>query len=434
MRGGFVIDTQPITDLELEGELTGVLRGSWGFRPFEGPRYRLRTSRPAQWIIASKDASALIVSREDTLRLQSPHVCCVSEVIVRDEQGKTISTDWKPTKADEIEVKVPLQNASAGSVTMLIKKFGLREADEIPLHTYAEAGRLDGFNIHAGDTEGILRGTRLDEVVAINVAGVAFTPGALARANQQDELKLSLRDPVARTMLSAGDSVVAHVTLKDGRVLDLKTTIGMARPRVALLSKSVQLDQDASEPKVHLGNPETLPQDGHLSFVLKAEVPESFLSTEKIEVATADESFRVLLTFKDGNLTLQDSKTVFAALDPMKLLGPSAFGPLKFRPVTGDAIDGDWQPLVTLVRIPEFTGVHCVLAATKQCALSGDKLFLLDSVSTDAAFINSVTVPEGFMEYAISIPPFKGKTLYFRLRDDPSTVNSVVVPVSTAQQ
>ena len=39
---------------------------------------------------------------------------------------------------------------------MLIKKFGLREADEIPLHTYAEAGRLDSFSVHAGDAEGVL--------------------------------------------------------------------------------------------------------------------------------------------------------------------------------------------------------------------------------------------------------------------------------------
>ena len=31
---------------------------------------------------------------------------------------------------------------------MLVKKFGLHEVDEIPLHTYAEAGRLDSFGIH----------------------------------------------------------------------------------------------------------------------------------------------------------------------------------------------------------------------------------------------------------------------------------------------
>ena len=46
----------------------------------------------------------------------------------------------------------------------------------------------------------------------------------------------------------------------------------------------------------------------------------------------------------------------------MKLLGPSAFGPLKFRPVNGDGISGDWQPLVNLVRVPMLKAVHCIAA------------------------------------------------------------------------
>jgi hypothetical protein len=128
---------------------------------------------------------------------------------------------------------------------------------------------------------------------------------------------------------------------------------------------------------------------------------------------------------------MQDSKTVLAEIDPMKLLGPSAFGPLKIRPVSADGISGDWQPLVNLVRIPLLREVHCV--PEKQCTLSGDKLFLLDSVSSDADFANSVTVPEGFVEDALAIPPPKGKTLYIKLRDDPATIDTVTLPVPQSQ-
>ena len=142
----------------------------------------------------------------------------------------------------------------------------------------------------------------------------------------------------------------------------------------------------------------------------------------------------MLLSFKDGNLTLQDSKTVFAVLDPMKLLGPSAFGPLKFRPVTADGVDGDWQLLVNLVRVPTLKGIRCVPAPEKQCTLNGDKLFLLDSVSTDADFANAVSVPEGFVEDALAIPPTRAKTLFIKLRDDPDTVDTVTLPMLTAQQ
>ena len=433
MRGGFLVETQALQSADLEGEVTGTLRGGWGFHSFEGPHYRLRSSRPAQWIVASKDASALIVGREDTLHLQSPDACCVSEVKVNDEQGKALETEWKTTKPDELEVKVPLQKATAGSVTMVIKKFGLREADEIPLHTYAEAGRLDSFSIHAGDADGVLKGTRLDHVASLEVNDLRFHPDSLTRANQQDELKLTTPDASVRTKLHSGDSILVHVTLKDGRVLDLKTEVESQRPAVSVLSKSVQLDQAVS-PAVRLGSQDELPQDGRLNFFLKAQVPETFPSTEKIEVATADESFRVMLSVKDGNLTLQDSKTVFAVLDPMKHLGPSAFGPLKFRPVTFDGIDGDWQPLINLVRVPTLTGIRCISAPEKQCTLNGDKLFLLDSVSTDADFANSVTVPAGFVEDALAIPPTKTKTLYIKLRDDPVTVDTVTLPALTPQQ
>jgi hypothetical protein len=430
--GGFSIETQALQSADLDGEVTGILRGSWGFHPFDGPHYRLRPSRPAQWTVASKDASALIVGREDTLHLQSSAACCVSGVKLKDQQGKLIDTEWKSPKPDELEVKVPLQKADAGSVIMLIKKFGLRDADEIPLHTYAEAGRLDSFSTHAGDADGVLKGTRLDQVESLEVNGLRFIPDTLSRAHQQDELKLTTSDAAAKTKLHPGDSMVVRATLKDGRVLDLKSQVEAPRPAVSVLSQSVQLDQTSSPPNVHLGSDNELPQDARLNFFLKTRMPETFPSTEKIEVATADESFRVLLSFKDGNLTLQDSKTVFAVLDPMKLLGPSAFGPLKFRPVTADGTDGDWQPLVDLVRIPMLKEIHCE-PAEKRCTLSGDKLFLLDSVSTDADFANPVTVPQGFVEDALAIPPPKGKTLYIKLRDHPDTVATVTLPVLTAQ-
>jgi hypothetical protein len=431
MRGGFSVETQSLQSADLDGEVTGILRGSWGFHSFDGPHYRLRTSKPAQWIVASKDASALIVGREDTIHLQSPDVCCVSEVKLKDDQGKLLETEWKSSKPDELEIKVPLQRANAGSVTMLIRKFGLREADEIPLHTYAEAGRLDSFSIHAGDADGVLKGTRLDHVDSLEVNGLRFTPGTVTRAHQQDELKLTTQDAAVKEKLHPGDSIVVRATLKDGRVLDLKSEVEAPRPAVSVLSRSVQLDQTSSPPAVRLGSQDELPQDGRLNFFLKTQVPEIFPSTEKIEVATADESFRVLLSFKDGNLTLQDSKTVFAVLDPMKLLGPSAFGPLKFRPVSGDGTDGDWQPLVDLVRIPMLKGVHC--APEKQCTLNGDKLFLLDSVSTDADFANPITVPAGFVEDALAIPPPKGKTLYIKLRDHPDTIDTVALPLLSPQ-
>lgn len=434
-KGGFVVDSSSVKAEELEGDVKGVLHGFWGFQPFEGPRFQLKSSRPAKWIVASKDASALIIGREDTLHVQSADTACVSQVKLSSEAGKSIGADWKISKPEELEVKVALQDATAGWVTMEVKQFGLPQPDQIRLHTYAEASRLDGFYLHAGDSNGILKGTRLDQVTAVDLGGVSFSPTDLSRDNQQDSLKLSVKDSSVDTKLQPGTATSASVTLKDGRTLDVKVAVDSPRPKVTLISKNVQIDSGTTIPVVHFSNQDDLPQEGHLSFFLKTQVPEAFQTSEKVEVATADESFRVLLSMADGNLTLQDSKTVFAMLDPLKHLGPSAFGPLKFRPVTADGAAGDWQPLVNLVRIPHLRGVHCVEEPEKQCALVGEKLFLIDAVSVDPDFADPVPVPDGFVETALVIPPLpKGKTIYFKLRDAPATVDSVVMPAVPSAQ
>lgn len=453
-RGGFVVDTAAAHFAPWEGEVSGTLRGEWGFRPFEGPRFRLRASRATQWIVASKDASALIVGREDTLHLQSKDTCCVRQVAMRNSDGADVVLHWSAGKGDELQISVPLQNSKPGPLKMFVSEFGRSEPDEVLLHTFAEAGRLDSLTIHAGDSYGLLKGTRLDQVATVNLGGIVFQPGELSRAEQHDELKLVTKDPSATAKLLPGAAERACVTLKDGRMLDLDLTIAAARPKLALLSKSVQVDSSDQPPIIQLGNPDELPQDGRLTFFLKSQAPENFPPAEKLEVATSDESFDVFLTLKDGNLTMQDAKTIFAVLDPMKLLGPSAFGPLKFRPVSADGVDGDWQPLVNLVRMPELKSLQCAALPTKasekkpvpdkaspplktpvdrECLLSGDKLFLIDAVSADPDFTNAVTVPDGFIEASLNVPAPKGKNFYIKLRDDPATVDTVTLPPGPTQ-
>src|SRR6266852_7085800 len=131
--------------------------------------------------------------------------------------------------------------------------------------------------------------------------------------------------------------LIASVSLKDGRVLELPTTIEPPRPKVTLISKSIQ--NPIASP-IHLENQDDLPQDGRLSFVLKTEIPDMFPRTEKIEVAAGDSTFNVLLSVDDGNLVLQDVHSVLAILDPFKQFGTSAFGPLRFRPVAADGLKG----------------------------------------------------------------------------------------------
>ena len=142
-----------------------------------------------------------------------------------------------------------------------------------------------------------------------------------------------------------------------------------------------------------------------------------------------DGSFHTFLSIADGDLTLQDSKTALAVLDPLKSFGPSAFGPLRFRPVAADGASGDWQPLAQLVRLPPLKEIRCPDSPEKPCALSGTSLYLIDSIASDQQFAHAISVPEGFAASVLSVPRPSGTLLYIKLRDDPSVVNVAALPV-----
>jgi hypothetical protein len=427
-QGGFVIDSHALESASLDSDVSGKLHGNWGFDSFEGPAFHLRNAHPAAWSVAPADQGALIVGRLDTLHLHSECAACVEDVTVQVNQRKELKANWKAIKTDELEIQIPLKDETSGSVKVMVKQFGVAASDHLDLPTYAEAAQLDRFKINAGDQQGVLTGTRLDEVNSFELKGIRFVPTKLSRADKKDELQLavaSVAPPAAA--LQTNEKLVAHVDLKDGRVLDLQTTVDNPRPKVALISKSVQ--PGATRSPVQLKSQDELPQDGRLSFFLKSEVPESFPRTEKIEVSSLDDSFHVLLSVADGSLILQNSETVLAVLDPLKSFGPSAFGPLRFRPVETGGESGDWQPLATLVRIPTLKEVRCPDSPDKQCKLIGSNLFLIDSVASDPQFTHEISVPIGFPDSSLSVPRPNGTLLYIKLRDDPATVEPLILSV-----
>jgi hypothetical protein len=136
----------------------------------------------------------------------------------------------------------------------------------------------------------------------------------------------------------------------------------------------------------------------------------------------------------DKNLSLQDSQTAVAVLEPLKCFGDSAFGSLQFRPVAADGTAGDWQPLAHLVRTPHLKEVRCPDDPEKQCTLIGDLFYLIDSIASDRNFTNAVSVPSGFAETSLMVPRPIGTVLYIKLRDDPIAINTAALPVLPNQQ
>ena len=217
-------------------------------------------------------------------------------------------------------------------------------------------------------------------------------------------------------------SIAAKVTLKDGRSIPLLATVEAPRPQVELINKIVQPSPSRDHSNIDLADPDELPQDATLIFSVRAQSPATFSRDENIEVATMDQAYTTILSVSNGGMMWANSQVAVATINPAKVFGTAAFGPLQFR-VTIKGIAGNWQPLANLVRLPVLRNVECPATAELACKLSGSNLFLVDSVSGDAQFSHSVRVPEGFLGSALPVPHPATGPLYVRLRDDPGVVN-----------
>jgi hypothetical protein len=425
-QGGFVVDTASVGTTGLGDSVHGSLHGYWGFAAYNGPSFQLVNAHAQTWQLTTGDEAALIVGRQDTVHLRSDTVACVDNVMLRDPAGKELKAEWKTVKADEVELKLPLQTVQPGSLTLLVRQFGVKEPQALQLQTFSEAGHLDGFAIHAGDSHGLLKGSRLDEVASLLMKGIEFVPEKLSTNRGSDELSMVAHDAQAALALKAGDTAKAKATLKDGRVISLPASVGAPRPIVTLIGKSVQPSPSGSGSNIQLADQDELPQDATLIFSVRAQSPSAFAHDETIEVATADESYSATLSLTNGGITLENAQVAVATFDPAKALGSSAFGRLQFR-VIANAAMGDWQPLATLVRLPVLKDLQCPSTLDLACKLSGSNLYLLDSVSSDPQFDRPVQIPEGFPGYALPVPRPTNGQLYIRLRDNPSVINPVAL-------
>ena len=205
-------------------------------------------------------------------------------------------------------------------------------------------------------------------------------------------------------------------------MLPLVASIDAPRPRVTLISETVQPSPSIEASNIQLADAGELPQDAILVFSLRTQSPTAFSHEESIEVATIDESFTTTLNLSNGGMTLENSRVAVATLNPEKAFGSSAFGPLQYR-VKAQGVTGDWQPLATLVRLPVLKDIVCPAAEELACKLTGTNLFLIDSVSSDPQFTHPVQVPDGFLGYALPVPHPVGSSFYVKLRDDPSVIN-----------
>src|SRR6202140_1548305 len=313
-QGGYVVDTSALHSAGLGDSVHASLQGYWGFERYHGPGFLLMNAHAKTWELAAGDEDALVVGRQDTVHLQADSVSCVDGIMLKDPAGKELKVDWKTVKPNELEVKLPLQEAKPGAMTLLVTQYGISQAQPISIQTFAEAGHFDSFLVRAGDAQGMLKGSRLDEVASLSMRNVAFVPGELSTRNGGDELSMVAQDAQAAASLKQERGVAAKVTLKDGRVLPLIASVDAPRPRVTLIGKSVQPSPSSRDSNIQLADEGELSPDATLTFAVRSQWPAVFGRDENIEVATSDESSVTVLNFVNGGITLENAQVAVATV------------------------------------------------------------------------------------------------------------------------
>ena len=359
----------------------------------------------------------------------------------------------EPAAVDPVDLTLNLQQAATpGSIHLAIQQFGSAKPDQLGSRTFAEPARIQALQLHAGDISATLTGTSLDQVKTLTLKDLTYTPtcpvpqatqpmGASSQPVSSAEVgctksstsRTFMLPPTAKAPnLKPDEKLTAQAHLEDGRTLDMASVVLPPRPSVTYLSSRIAPTSSPIFPSpIQIATSADLPLGDQLLFFLKSRV--SFPRTEKIEIASLDDSLQTALTVAAGSLVLQDAHTVLATFDPLKTFGPSTFGPFHLRAVDPAGTPGEWLPLTTIVRLPTLTGLHCPAAPTAPCQLEGSALYLIDSVSADPNFTSPSVVPEGFVEPSLAMPrpTLTGAfaSFYLKLRDDPATPHQVTLPV-----
>jgi hypothetical protein len=461
--------------------VSGTIKGSWGFDSYTGPTVQLQQLPGSNWTIvppaansqpnANEMPSGLIAGHTSELLLTSTGSACVHTITAHPSSTEPeLSIPFRPDpKADQpnlIALTLPLEHdVTPGDLHLSILQYDQPKADEVAARTFSEPAKVTGIELHAADKSLVLSGTRLGEIAKLTLGDLTFTPAPEASDDVQptdaatpSTLHFALPSSAPAPPTHVNDHLTAEISLRDGRSLSLPVTVSSARPVISLLSKSIT---PGASSDILLSNSNDLPLSSMLTFTLKS--PDAFPRNGQIEIETLDGTLRAVLTLApSGGLLLQDPHTVVATLDPLRSFGPSAFGALRLRALypaknthhkdtpdssqpTQPAIQlspdddssspaSDWLPLVTLVRLPVFTQLQCPADAAQPCTISGNNFFLLQAISTNPAFSDPVPVPDGYTGANLSIPHPAASTIFFKLRDDPTAVDSaqLTIPPSPA--
>lgn len=450
-------------------EVSGTVRGYWGFDSFQGPTVPLQRLPGTGWTSASRND--MFAGRSNTLVLRANGTACAQTVELESAPDQKLEWHHDDNEAvRDLSVTLPLEKSAPGGVTLLVQQYGRASPDKVSITAYSDTIKPQELRIHAGDTYATLSGTGLLEVRSVDLNNTAYVPSSEQGADGKT-LRLVATPPAKDAdrkaakgkpqVFKVGEHGTAQIVLNDGRILPIAFNVDAARPAFTLLSKSATAPPENGLSLV-LSDKDAIPLNTKLSFAIRSDSPAKFARSEKAEIATTDGTLRTTLSVGDRTLVLQDSRTALGFLSPATIFGPSAFGALQLRVFTEDGSTSDWVPLGTLVRTPLIRQLTCpgrpattnraptvtpppgqanaspadTSAAFQDsteakrietpCTVTGSDLFLVEAISGDSDFGSFADVPAGYAADTLPVPrPADNRTLYLKLRDDPEHIASL---------
>ncbi|MDR3416632.1 MAG: hypothetical protein P4L83_10635, partial [Nevskia sp.] len=202
-------------------ELTGTIKGFWGFDAFTGPTMPLQDTPGKDWKLAGDDP--VIAGKNQHLLVSSSGTACVQGIALESSEGKQDKETCKlADKPNEVDITLDVPAHDAGSMHLAIRQYGDAKPASVSLVSYSPPAKLDALNFHAGDTTAILTGTSLDQVRQVEFGGLTLRPAEqgtnpVPLADGKAELRLVLPGGAPTAVLAAGSRITAHVALNDGR-------------------------------------------------------------------------------------------------------------------------------------------------------------------------------------------------------------------------
>jgi len=417
-RGGYVLD-KAIPEGPFGGAIPAQIHGLWGFTPFDGPTFALSNPQQNNWKTA--DGTSLVVGRANDVQVLGGGAGCVTQVSLRRGDGAAKPVTWKQAGTRGIVATLPLDKMAPGPVSIVIEGASGTTPAVVTLAALQEAGSVDDLIFHAGDTEAILTGARLDQVKGMTLGQLSFHPGGLTRVDNQDRLTLLADDPTKAQTIGAGTSLSAEVAFSGGRKKTVPVTIAGRRTGATLVHIAGQVPTHEGMVPVVMRSDDVFAQDARISFAFHKDAMETLDGQESIEIATADARASGIIKAGKG-YDLQDASTGIVAFSPIEALGPLAYGPVRFRVIEGDGAS-NWTSLATIVRLPDVRSVSC--PARDKCQIAGDRLFLVKAAGASEQPDAMQQIPDGFVAPKITTTASRDGRIFLQLRDAPQAFATV---------